>query len=308
MLSLAELLNKTGGKGKIYKDMNLQAEGILTEKLTVCIPDMHLLEKGNTDDFCREHPEYEARFLDFLDFLLGLKDTEQENLEIIHVGDLYDLWQARGNSNLVQEAYTSILGILDNLNTVYVVGNHDIDFLHWYEDMGETFGRKWRYFSTVDGNQRVLYEHGFQADFWNNQGSWSGTIGKNITIIVGMAEMLYPDTDVFMENAWEDLKRIFDVFNGGLTPVKNPAGFNTHEYLGYYIDRMKKYNRGDTDDHHGPAKLALTVVGHTHSARMVQKPQDDGRTYYLMDCGSWVNGGHEFGVISGKDLAVCQWG
>lgn len=34
----------------------------------------------------------------------------------------------------------------------------------------------------------------------------------------------------------------------------------------------------------------------------------DGKTFYLMDCGSWVNGGHKIGVISGKDIAVCQWG
>ena len=35
---------------------------------------------------------------------------------------------------------------------------------------------------------------------------------------------------------------------------------------------------------------------------------ENERTYYLMDCGSWVNGGHEIGVISGKEIAVCQWG
>jgi hypothetical protein len=36
-------------------------------------------------------------------------------------------------------------------------------------------------------------------------------------------------------------------------------------------------------------------------------PKDE-ENCYLMDCGSWVNGGHEVGVISGKDMAICEWG
>jgi UDP-2,3-diacylglucosamine pyrophosphatase LpxH len=220
---------------------------------------------------------------------------------------MYDLWQARGNTNLIQAAYPTILGLLDELGTIFIVGNHDIDILEWYKSLGETFGRKWRYFSTSEGERRVIYEHGFQADFANNQDSWSGVLGRNITVIVGMAEYLNPDIDVILEGAWADIKRIFNIFNSGLTPRKNPEGFNTHEYLNFYIKLMEKYNAGDTDDHFEPATLALAVVGHTHSARLVQKPKADN-IYYLMDCGSWVNGGHEFGVISGKDMAICQWG
>ena len=71
---------------------------------------------------------------------------------------------------------------------------------------------------------------------------------------------------------------------------------------------MEKYNLGNTDDHHDPTDLALAVVGHTHTPGLVKRPKKDGEFYYLMDCGSWVNGGHEIGVISGKDIAVCQWG
>jgi UDP-2,3-diacylglucosamine pyrophosphatase LpxH len=72
---------------------------------------------------------------------------------------------------------------------------------------------------------------------------------------------------------------------------------------------LDKYNHGETFDHFGPDEvdLGLAVIGHTHIARLVRMPKN-GRVYYLMDCGSWVNGGHEIGVISGKDIAVCQWG
>ena len=156
-------------------------------------------------------------------------------------------------------------------------------------------------------NPRVIYEHGFQADFANNQASWSGAIGKKITEIVGVMEYLEPDIDVILGSAWESVSRLFTIYNGGLTPVKNPDGFNTHEYLNFYISLMEKYNRGDTDDHHDPTDLALAVVGHTHSPRLVKNQKMKG-TYYLMDCGSWVNGGHEIGVISGERYSSLSMG
>lgn len=48
------------------------------------------------------------------------------------------------------------------------------------------------------------------------------------------------------------------------------------------------------------------MIGHTHMPRLVTR-NVDGETYILMDTGSWVNGGHEFGVIAGHDIAVCEW-
>jgi UDP-2,3-diacylglucosamine pyrophosphatase LpxH len=307
MISLDEFIGEGQGNITIFKNFRTQAEADLSEKLIVCIPDIHLLERGPDDDFLDRNLDHEKRFLDFLDFLVRLKASEKEALEIIQLGDLFDLWQARGNTNLIESSYTNILGLIDYLQSVCVVGNHDIDLVQWYKDKGETFGRFWRHFSTSAGNRTVIYEHGFQADFFNNQDNWSGVLGKGITKVVGMLEYLDPDIDVNLGNTWEAVSKTFSMYNAGLTPVKNPENFSQHEYINYYIDLMEKYNRGDTDDHNEPTHLSLSVIGHTHSARLVKKPKND-KFYYLMDCGSWVNGGHEFGVISGSDMAVCQWG
>ena len=304
MLNLETLLKKSNGRLTVYQDFLAEADRDLTERLTIVIPDMHLLEKGKTDDFWDNNPHHELRFLDFLKFLVDLRNSEGPGLEIIQVGDLYDLWQARGNTNLIEAKYPDILGNLDWLSPIYVIGNHDFDLVKWYAD--QTFGRKWRYFSTRQGKPRVIYEHGYQADFFNNQDKWSGTLGRGITEVIGMGEYLYPNVDVLLGSAWDSVSRTFTMYNGGLTPNTNPEGFNYHEYLNYYIDRMEKYNRGDTDDLHDPADLALAVVGHTNSARLVKKPRN-GREYFIMDCGSWVNGGHEIGVIAGRQMAVCQW-
>ncbi len=305
MLNLDDLLQKSNGKLKVYQDFWAEADRELTDRLTIVIPDMHLLEKGPTDDFWDGNPAHEQRFLTFLEFLTDLRSSVGPDLETIQIGDLFDLWQARGNTNLIEAAYPDILGRLDLLSLIYVLGNHDFDLVKWYP--GQTFGREWRYYSKVQGKPRVIYEHGYQADFFNNQDRWSGALGQGITEIVGVGEYLYPDIDVVLGGAWDSVRRIFSIYNGGLTPKTNPEGFNYHEYLNYYINLMAKYNLGDTDDLHDPADLALAVVGHTHSARLAKKPRND-REYFLMDCGSWVNGGHEIGVISGKQMAVCQWG
>src|SRR3990172_12478490 len=158
MLSLDDFLKKTKGRAMIHKDFRLKADKDLTNKLTICIPDIHLLERGPNDDFLDNKPEHEERFISFLDFLWELKKSEKDDLEIIQIGDLYDLWQARGNTNLIHEAYTDPLGLLDKLGSIYIVGNHDIDLIKWYEDKGETFKRKWRYFSIVDEEPIAIFE------------------------------------------------------------------------------------------------------------------------------------------------------
>jgi len=306
MLSLDDFLRKAEGKLRVYKAYRLEADKDLAGKLTICIPDMHLLEKGPNDDFLDRKPENEERFLSFLDFLLKIRKEEGDDLEIIQIGDIFDLWQAKGNTNLIVAAYTDIIGLLGKMKPLYVVGNHDIDLVRWYKDKGESFGRKWRHYSGFDGKLRVLYEHGFQADFANNQASWTGVIGKEITKIVGMMEYINPDIDILLGSVWDSIVRSFNKYNV-LTPVRDPQGFNPHEYLNFYINMLERYNRGETFDHFGPAEvdLVVAVIGHTHTARLVRMPKD-GRIYYLMDCGSWVNGGHEIGLISGKEIAICQ--
>lgn len=306
MLSLNGFFEKAGTKVSIFKNFRLSSAKAMTSKLTLCIPDMHLLEKGPTDDFIDGNPARLDRFLEFLDFLNDLK--EKEKIEIVQVGDMYDLWQARGNTNLIVEAYPDIIGLVDKLKPVYVVGNHDIDLVRWFKDKGEAFGRRWRYFSTVKGKSRVIYEHGFQADLANNQENWMGALGREITKIVGMMEYIHPDIDIELGSMWDGVVRLFNKYNV-FSPKNDPQGFNAHELMRYYFDLMEKYNSGQTLDHYGPgeADLVIAVIGHTHNARLVQLPRN-GKVLHLMDCGSWVNGGHEFGVLSGKDMAVCQWG
>jgi len=308
MLTLDRFLKKCGDKVGIYKDFIIQGEKALTEKLTICLPDMHLLEKGANDDFWENNPEHESRFLDLLDFLLDLQKEEGENLEIVQLGDMFDLWQGKWNANMIVSAYPSIVGLMEKLKPIYIVGNHDIDLCRWYKDKGETFKRKWRHFSSAGGRLKTIFEHGFQADFCNNQETWKGAIGREVTKIVGLMEYIYPDIDNLLDFTWQSIVRAFSKYNV-FTPVRDPQSFNLHEYLNFYINLLEKYNSAQTLDQFSPQNvdLGLAVIAHTHRPRLVRFPKND-RIYYLMDCGSWVNEGHEIGVISGPDMAICQWG
>jgi UDP-2,3-diacylglucosamine pyrophosphatase LpxH len=301
MLRLDALLEKAGGKITILNDFQFRSEESLTSKLTICLPDMHLLERGPDDDFLNRHPEYVDRFLSLIDFLLDLKKTEGEDMEVVQLGDMFDLWQAKWNTNAIVEAYPDVLGLVADLKPTYVVGNHDIDLMRWYKDQRETLGRIPQYFSIVDGVSRIIYEHGFQADLANNQDSLTGQIGREITVIVGWLEHINPDIDIILSSDWDAIVAAFGKYNP-FSPVRDQQGTIKHEYLNFYVDRMEKFN-GEAEN----IDLSLAVIGHTHKPRLAPQIKD-GRTFYLMDCGSWVDGGHEIGVISGKDMAVCQWG
>lgn len=307
-MTLNDLLAR--GRGKITPFNNLRATAPLdlSNQLLICIPDLHLLEKGPDDDFLETRPKHEERFLEFLRFLQDLKADLRSALVIVQIGDLYDLWQARGNTNLIHAAYVNVLGNLEKLDPIYVIGNHDIDLYDWYKKQNRTFNRRWRWLYQSDERPRILFEHGFQADFANNQASWSGALGRESARLVGYMEYLDPDIDVILGQSWDSVSRVFAMYNAGLSPSRNPDKFHHHEYTRYYVERMQQYNRGETEDHHGPAALSLSVIGHTHAPRLVSRPADGGGMFYLLDCGSWVNGGHEFGVVTGRDLAVCQWG
>ena len=71
VLSLDGFLEKSKTKAKIYKNYRVQADREITNNLTICIPDLHLLERGPNDDFFDRKPEHEERFLSLLDFLEG---------------------------------------------------------------------------------------------------------------------------------------------------------------------------------------------------------------------------------------------
>jgi UDP-2,3-diacylglucosamine pyrophosphatase LpxH len=245
-----------------------------------------------------------------LQFLLSLK--REEEIDVVQLGDMYDLWQAKGNIELIEKAYDKVVKTLRELSPTYIVGNHDIDLAPpatWDEDKGRDFGRVWRHLvAGPDHRLRILFEHGHLTDTFNRGPGWKeysvGQTGEVITKGVHYLETkIHPDIDKLGMKTYEYLKGVIKKANV-VTAVRDPKGFNPDKFLTFYINLMDDFNQDPFEG--GKADFCLAVVGHTHDARLVAKPKN-GRTYYLMDCGAWVNGKHEIGVISGKEMAVCQW-
>ncbi len=299
MLTVDAFLERSDGKAEVYNQFRAIADRDITGKLTLCIPDTHMINKHINDDFFDNHPENELRLIDFLEFLVALKEAEKEDLEIIQLGDLFDLWEERISMDLIENAYRKLLDLLAELTPVYILGNHDFPLI----DGGDTFGRILRHFSKVGAELTTIYEHGFQPDILNNPMRWPGIFGEAITRLSGILEYLNPDIDFVARSAWKWMRELLRTYHEGPTPAKNPEKFSYHEYFNFYIDLMKKYNAKNRGE---PTDLTLAVIGHTHAARLVSRTEG-GKRYHFMDCGSWVYGGSEFGIISGREMAICQW-
>ncbi|MHC1725877.1 MAG: metallophosphoesterase [Syntrophobacteraceae bacterium] len=295
MLTVSDLISASDGKLGIKDDLFFAADSALSDRTIICVGDLHLLEKGPNDDFFEGDAEREKRLLRFLDFLLELRQ-KGEDLQVIQIGDMYDLWQAKANTNMVVAAYPNLLGKFEKLKTAYVIGNHDIDIIKWHE--GVTFGRTCRFFTEANGKKTVIYEHGFQADVCNDQDSLSGEIGRKVTEIVGCLESIDPDIDIKLGNIWDSFTQVIYRCNNS-TPAKYPERFPEDEYISHYRQLL-----ANSAQPGGPGlALKLAVFGHTHQAKLIKLAEG----LYLMDCGAWVNGRSDVGIISGKEMAICRW-
>lgn len=93
------------------------------------VSDLHLGDGGPRDNFChmsggnREH-----EFRQFLDHV------QSENGDVIINGDLHELWQA--NISKVLTYRVDLLDSLAGMNARYLLGNHDIDLLHFRWEKG----------------------------------------------------------------------------------------------------------------------------------------------------------------------------
>jgi hypothetical protein len=74
MRTLDDFLQASQNRAKIYKNFRGKADQELSQVTIICIPDIHLLEKGPTDDFFDGKEEHVDRLLSFLDFLVEHRD------------------------------------------------------------------------------------------------------------------------------------------------------------------------------------------------------------------------------------------
>ncbi len=149
------------------------------QKTVIVVSDLHIGDGGPRDNFAADGKE--CQFSLFLDYV------QQQEAELIILGDLFEFWQSNIGRTLVRR-----LGLLDRLarmQAVYVVGNHDADL----EDLIGTgllahpfFERMSGPFSRQIGGRTFRFMHGHEVDPFNRDGTprW----GRIMAILCGIME------------------------------------------------------------------------------------------------------------------------
>ncbi|MFC1765203.1 hypothetical protein ACFL6U_24415 [Planctomycetota bacterium] len=117
------------------------------------LSDLHLGD-GRTA-FARLGKEFDLfRFLDYV---------VRENGHLIVLGDLLELW--RFSLTTVVDRWQNLLDRLDQMQAVYVPGNHDSQVASSYAvEQHPFFGRVYRPFELERGGKRLRFMHGHEID------------------------------------------------------------------------------------------------------------------------------------------------
>ncbi len=252
------------------------------------ISDLHIGDGGPRDNF--SHRGVRPKELE-----LFLSYVEEQNGELILLGDLFEFWQSSLSRVIVRNL--PLIDRLGALKTTYILGNHDADLKEFIGlDLlsRPLFSRMSGPFVRTIGQRRMKFMHGHELDIFNSgdEPSW----GRMLAIFAGIFEakvgspMLASGKPVeealekFGEGwlrAWNWLvNRLRLASERGdvpdpkkeLTPFQNP---------GRVGDMIKLYAANRAQEGYDAA-----VVGHTHQVGRI------GDWYY--NSGSWAMSGNHF--------------
>lgn len=227
--------------------------------MRVFISDIHLGDGSKSDDFHRDE-----------ELIQFLKWTDNRASEIVIVGDLYELWQARLEK--IFWAHADVIHALDERrNKVhFVFGNHD----------ALPFARLTPSDYMKDG---VCAVHGHQFDtansYDNSLRSLKWPLGRYITVLVaGLEKWIHPDSDVWLEKMYKK----FGDFTMKAAALQN-----------------QKYNITDLDEHISVIEKLrqqnleyITIMGHSHNAELIKMEAVTvcGRLCRIYaNCGCWTD-------------------
>lgn len=241
-----------------------------------CVSDLHLGDCGRRDNFsCMSGGQRLTEFGHFLEFV------EKNNGQLLILGDFFELWQS--NMSAVLTAREQLLDRLARMKAIYVLGNHDIDLVHFIHHnwLGHSFFQRMCLSHTAEvAGRKFHFIHGHQTDDFCS-GDTPG-LGRITAIYTGLKEDRngsplykgkYPTVEArsigFLEG-WVD-------FIGRL---RGKPG------------RIQQMNRGlchllDRDR----SKYDVLVSGHTHRAGKIAG-------WSIYNTGTWAEQTNSFVVIS----------
>ena len=236
--------------------------------MKVFISDLHMGDGSRTDDFHRD-----KELLKFLEFV------EREAEELVVVGDLFELWQAKLDKILFKhiDVVNKLLTLRKKLKVTYVIGNHD--YIPFARLVKANVGIQIEYRDEENG---IVAEHGNRYDVFNRYKNPLRSIkwppGRYFTVfLAGLERLINPNIDTWFRNTAGNV----DDFLREAALIRNKVTPSSKEYLtkGGHFGEFEKAVRA-----HMRKGAKIVIFGHTHKAQL--NVIGDG---IYANCGSWVD-------------------
>jgi len=270
------------------------------DKPIFIVSDLHMGDGGPRDNFAVDNKE--QQFLNFLDLV------ESQNGKLYILGDLFDFWQ--GNFGDIIMARKAMLDRLAQLETIYVIGNHDWDLASLIDKKiisHNFFNSMTTPFCEEIAGKKIKFMHGHEVEPHRNdqRPGW----GRILAILGGIIEdrkgspmlsaggtmekVLLGVSKMFM-GIWNFSVNHFGTshnkghnhnFDQELTPSQNPNRVPNILKL-YELERV----RGGYD---------IIIAGHTHRARKE-------KWYYNPGC--WVGSRNSYlRINTSGEIELFDW-
>jgi UDP-2,3-diacylglucosamine pyrophosphatase LpxH len=307
--------------------------------LYVFIPDLHLI----SDDKLERYSYHFNEWYLFYRMLWRVQEArttlthEGNPLEVIQLGDLYDLWREEAlvpdtiiadHTNLVGMLYRHQAGLLARI----LVGNHDADMI----GADRFFLRL--FLPTETAGAFCLALHGDWFDPLEALPDWlqrfavsvAGPLPQPRAYPIGELKDILRREAAASDDFRNRIRLAEPAELGGLRSIGQPQASlpriwnvqrtSQHDTMHPFLARAREVvHRFRGEANHSPAwpTVRLVTIGHSHHARIsVDDTADPNHPVVLMDCGAWIeryrdSRGRVFpncqvGVVAGNDIRIYQ--
>jgi UDP-2,3-diacylglucosamine pyrophosphatase LpxH len=301
-------------------------------RLHVFIPDCHMLAAQDQAAYPNTGFFQGAELLKLVNVLAKLKADNPGQLTVWCLGDLFDIWRARGGRgpaaevDLIAAAYNQIVDLLrygppNGVAASIIAGNHDYGLYQ----MAEWHAARYRILQNEDPEGGdILVLHGDVFD-WIEElpeeikaravrfATWHASGRKDLfneeEMIAEVNRAIQPgDKPIGKAKVTLPARPSGNVINGEAGQEDAP---NKHFYQGAKELAKALKKRG--------YNIRMIVIGHTHWARLLKGQLTKDEPFVLMDCGAWTgycrlgtdqpwlhNG--QIGVLAGDEARLYQVG
>lgn len=245
----------------------------IKDKNLYVISDLHMGDGSNKDNFKEYLPEFE-KFLDYVE-----KDPDYC---LIIAGDVFEFWQSQHGD--IIKTYYDLLNRMTRMNSVFVIGNHDIDLIGF---IGLEMGCK--FFELLSGGlvvsrngKNIRIMHGHEFDIFNDPNK-AMMLGKMAAMLAGWLEMKIgsnignESTESFLSNSVMKIVSFFSNIYKILNPTVSEGG-DIDKFYQTILDYHKKYPNN------------ILIMGHTHDAGIISD--------WYFNSGSWQKNSPHFVVVN----------